>query len=264
MRRWIAGRKHHWTWWNLDLNLRRAVKMAHLHLHVQATGYALLISLLERNREDFDQFLVFWRCFLSPQGLMYWQLLRHGEEVRAGRRCFTPIAAQGVLPHPLLNPAPAPQGSATLCRAACVTAPLRSHECRRRPCAAYVGGRVLCGTWPAACYVVLAYVVPPYVVLSHVVLPYEHPSSSDPRTSSSLCVVCLTDQAQSGDSQQRDGRGPGHRLRAAAGRQGASSQLNLEVAACRLLDRSRAGVCFLTSRHASPHALCAGALARHR
>ncbi len=97
MRRWIAGRKHHWTWWNLDLNLRRAVKMAHLHLHVQATGYALLISLLERNREDFDQFLVFWRCFLSPQGLMYWQLLRHGEEVRAGRRCFTPIAAQGVI-----------------------------------------------------------------------------------------------------------------------------------------------------------------------
>lgn len=61
-------------------------EMAHLHLHVQATGYALLISLLERNRDDFDQFLVFWRCFLSPQGLMYWQLLRHGEEVCA-RRC---------------------------------------------------------------------------------------------------------------------------------------------------------------------------------
>ena len=43
---------------------------------MQATGYGLLISVLQRERGDFDRFLRFWRRFLTPKGLMYWQLLR--------------------------------------------------------------------------------------------------------------------------------------------------------------------------------------------
>lgn len=46
-------------------------------------GYGLLISVLQRERGDFDGFLRFWRRFLTPKGLMYWQLLRStGGEVR--------------------------------------------------------------------------------------------------------------------------------------------------------------------------------------
>ena len=49
----------------------------------QATGYGLLISVLQRERGDFDGFLRFWRRFLTPKGLMYWQLVRGGDgEVR--------------------------------------------------------------------------------------------------------------------------------------------------------------------------------------
>lgn len=44
---------------------------------MQATGYGLLVSVLQRNRADFDGFLRFWRLFLTEHGLMYWQLLNH-------------------------------------------------------------------------------------------------------------------------------------------------------------------------------------------
>ena len=46
---------------------------------MQATGYGLLISVLQRERSDFDGFLRFWRRFLTPKGLMYWQLVRGGD-----------------------------------------------------------------------------------------------------------------------------------------------------------------------------------------
>ena len=49
------------------------------HWNVQATGYGLLISVLQRERGDFDGFLRFWRRFLTPKGLMYWQLVRGGD-----------------------------------------------------------------------------------------------------------------------------------------------------------------------------------------
>ena len=35
--------------------------------------------MLQRERGDFDGFLRFWRRFLTPGGLMYWQLLRGGD-----------------------------------------------------------------------------------------------------------------------------------------------------------------------------------------
>ena len=54
-------------------------RCAQLYPRVQATGYGLLISVLQRERSDFDGFLRFWRRFLTPKGLMYWQLVRGGD-----------------------------------------------------------------------------------------------------------------------------------------------------------------------------------------
>ncbi len=55
------------------------MQLRHCLSVAQATGYGLLISVLQRERGDFDGFLRFWRRFLTPGGLMYWQLLRGGD-----------------------------------------------------------------------------------------------------------------------------------------------------------------------------------------
>jgi len=51
----------------------------------EATGYGLLVSVLQRNRADFDGFLRFWRLFLTEHGLMYWQLLNHDGVIKPNR-----------------------------------------------------------------------------------------------------------------------------------------------------------------------------------
>jgi hypothetical protein len=68
--------------------------------HAQATGYGLLISVLLRERGDFDGFLRFWRRFLTPGGLMYWQLLRGGD----GEVGFAPTEAPPLPARPLSCP----------------------------------------------------------------------------------------------------------------------------------------------------------------
>lgn len=79
---------------------------------MQATGYGLLISVLQRERGDFDGFLRFWRRFLTPKGLMYWQLVRGGDgEVRL--RMHTTSSPPMHCPTVLLRPG----ADLTLCRA---------------------------------------------------------------------------------------------------------------------------------------------------
>ena len=43
----------------------------------------MLISVLGRNRGDFDGLLAFYNMFLNARGLMSWQLLLRGGEVRS-------------------------------------------------------------------------------------------------------------------------------------------------------------------------------------
>lgn len=50
---------------------------------MQAIGYGMLISVLGRNRRDFDGLLAFYRMFINAQGLMSWQLIKRGSEVGA-------------------------------------------------------------------------------------------------------------------------------------------------------------------------------------
>ena len=45
----------------------------------QATGYGLLFSVLQRERSNFDGLSRFWRRFLTPKGLMYWQVVRESD-----------------------------------------------------------------------------------------------------------------------------------------------------------------------------------------
>jgi len=50
----------------------------------QAMGYGMLVSVLGRNKGDFDGLLAFYHMFTNRQGLMNWQLLRRRSgEVRA-------------------------------------------------------------------------------------------------------------------------------------------------------------------------------------
>jgi len=50
-----------------------------------AMGYGMLVSVLGRNKGDFDGLLAFYHMFTNRQGLMNWQLLRRRSgEVRAG------------------------------------------------------------------------------------------------------------------------------------------------------------------------------------
>ncbi len=47
-------------------------------------GYGMLVSVLGRNKGDFDGLLAFYHMFTNRQGLMNWQLLRRRSgEVRA-------------------------------------------------------------------------------------------------------------------------------------------------------------------------------------
>lgn len=41
----------------------------------------MLISVLGRNRHDFDGLLAFYRMFTTKRGLMCWQLIKRGSEV---------------------------------------------------------------------------------------------------------------------------------------------------------------------------------------
>ncbi len=92
----------------------------------QATGYGLLVSVLQRNRADFDGFLRFWRQFLTEHGLMFWQLLRHNGVVR--------------LPTPGSPPRARTDARTHSCFHGCQTRPppsrlrLRPHTCSAQLC----------------------------------------------------------------------------------------------------------------------------------
>ena len=52
--------------------------------------------MLQKERSDFDGFLRFWRHFLTPQGLMYWQLLRGNDGKVTGYNSTTPCCGLSV------------------------------------------------------------------------------------------------------------------------------------------------------------------------
>lgn len=51
-------------------------------------GYGMLISVLGRNRHDFDRLLAFYQMFTNARGLMCWQLIKRGSEVGS---CSPPL-----------------------------------------------------------------------------------------------------------------------------------------------------------------------------
>ena len=81
----------------------------------QAIGYGMLISVLGRNRGDFDGLLAFYHMFTNQQGLMNWQLLRRRDGEVHHVRSF----AFSQHPPPLT-------GSANL---PCAVLPARVHVC---------------------------------------------------------------------------------------------------------------------------------------